>query len=77
MFVVVVYSLVNTIASLVVDCSKDARCQGLFSIFIVCAAINVATDISILLLPFWLLRPMKVPFIHKISIAFILMAGGL
>jgi hypothetical protein len=39
--------------------------------------LNMATDFLILLLPIWILRPMRVPLLRKIGIALILMAGGL
>jgi hypothetical protein len=38
--------------------------------------LNMATDFLILLLPIWILRPMRVPLLRKIGIALILMAGG-
>ncbi|CAH0042263.1 unnamed protein product, partial [Clonostachys rhizophaga] len=49
--VVVAYSLVNIIASFALDCSDPEKCDRLFVAYIVCAALNVATDVAILLLP--------------------------
>ncbi|KAH7125904.1 hypothetical protein EDB81DRAFT_698353 [Dactylonectria macrodidyma] len=76
MFVVIAYSIVNVAASFALNCANNAACDQLFRVYITCAAINVATDFAILLLPFWLLRPMKVRFARKVGIAFVLMAGG-
>ncbi|KAH6972897.1 hypothetical protein BKA56DRAFT_592994 [Ilyonectria sp. MPI-CAGE-AT-0026] len=76
LFVVVAYSMVNVIATFALNCENNAACDQLFRVYITCAAVNVATDFAILLLPFWLLRPMKVPFARKVGIAVVLMGGG-
>ncbi|KAH7258768.1 hypothetical protein B0J15DRAFT_512623 [Fusarium solani] len=78
LFVVVVYCLAQCIGHMTIDCYKptDSGCQPLAVLFIVCAACNVATDLAILFLPIWILRPMKVPTGRKVGIALILMAGG-
>ncbi|KAH7136924.1 hypothetical protein B0J13DRAFT_625540 [Dactylonectria estremocensis] len=76
MFIVVAYSIVNIAASFALDCVNNAACDQLFRVYITSAAFNVATDFAILLLPFWLLRPMKVRFARKVGIALVLMAGG-
>lgn len=79
LLVVVVYCLAQCIGHMAIDCYKltDTGCQPLSVLFIACAACNVATDLAILFLPIWILRPMKVPTGRKVGIAFILMAGGL
>ncbi|KAF7557921.1 hypothetical protein G7Z17_g293 [Cylindrodendrum hubeiense] len=76
LFVVVAYGIVNVAATMVLSCTSKAACDQVFRVYITCAAINVATDAAILLLPFWLLRPMKVAFARKVGIALILMGGG-
>lgn len=78
-FVVVSYGIVNTAATLALNCTNDLpdSCSTMIRIYIACAALNVLTDIIILLLPFWILRPMRVPFHRKIGIALVLMGGGL
>ncbi|KAH7124599.1 hypothetical protein EDB81DRAFT_208899 [Dactylonectria macrodidyma] len=75
-FVVVAYSIINIAATFALDCANNAACDQLFRVYIACAAINVLTDFAILLLPFWLLHPMRVRFARKVGIALILMAGG-
>ncbi|KAK7216087.1 hypothetical protein V2G26_004090 [Clonostachys chloroleuca] len=73
--VVVAYSLVNIIASFALDCSNPEKCDRLFVAYIVCAALNVATDVAILLLPFWILCPLQVSTGRKIAIGMVLMGG--
>ncbi|RSL87331.1 hypothetical protein CEP51_002313 [Fusarium floridanum] len=78
LLVVVVYCLAQCIGHMAIPCYKptDAGCQPITVLFITCAALNVATDLAILFLPIWILRPMKVPTGRKVGIALILMAGG-
>lgn len=38
---------------------------------------NAIVDFIILLLPIWLLRPLRIPLARKIGVVFILMTGGL
>ncbi|KAM5357314.1 hypothetical protein ACJZ2D_016389 [Fusarium nematophilum] len=75
-FIVVAYSIINIAATFALDCANNAACDQLFRVYIACAAMNVLTDFAILLLPFWLLHPMRVRFARKVGIALILMAGG-
>lgn len=79
LFIVVANAIVNIVGSAILECTApgQASCQQTIIIQIVSAAVNSATDAVILLLPFWLLRPMKVPLSRKIGIAVVLMAGGL
>jgi hypothetical protein len=74
---VIAYSLVNIIASFALDFSDPEKCDRLFVAYIVCAALNVATDVAILLLPFWILRPLQISTGRKIAIGMVLMGGGL
>uniref|UniRef100_A0A8H7K7J4 Rhodopsin domain-containing protein n=1 Tax=Bionectria ochroleuca TaxID=29856 RepID=A0A8H7K7J4_BIOOC len=73
---VIAYSLVNIIASFALDFSDPEKCDRLFVAYIVCAALNVATDVAILLLPFWILRPLQISTGRKIAIGMVLMGGG-
>ncbi|KAJ4177769.1 hypothetical protein NW755_013645 [Fusarium falciforme] len=79
LFIVVANAIVNIVGSAILECTApgQAACQQTIIIQIVSAAVNSATDAVILLLPFWLLRPMKVPWSRKVGIAVVLMAGGL
>ena len=54
-----------------------AQCVDLNAAFHTGNTLNMLTDFAILLLPIWLLRPMRVPLSKKIGVALILMAGGL
>ncbi|CAG9996394.1 unnamed protein product [Clonostachys byssicola] len=75
--VVIAYSLVNIIATFALDCSDPEECNRLFVAYIVCAALNVATDVAILLLPYWILRPLQTSTGRKIAIGIVLLGGGL
>ncbi|KAF4973991.1 hypothetical protein FZEAL_9059 [Fusarium zealandicum] len=80
LFIVVVNGLANSIASGAIQCastpdSLPGACD-LVIVQIVSSAVNSASDLVILLLPFWLLHPMRVPVGRRIAIAMVLMAGG-
>ena len=45
--------------------------------FIVTAGLNVGADIAILLLPIWLLRPVRIEIRQKIALVLLFMTGGL
>ena len=79
LFVVISYSIVNIVGSWALNCgaSNPSACHKNFIIFIVTSALNVATDFIILLMPFWILHPMKISRRRRIAIALVLMAGGL
>ena len=49
----------------------------IYAAFLGAAVINSVTDVVILLLPVWLLRPLRVKMSQKIAVGFVLMAGGL
>ncbi|KAK0635966.1 hypothetical protein B0T17DRAFT_482035 [Bombardia bombarda] len=52
-------------------CSVDT-----YTFYKTCAILNVVTDLIILLLPIWMLWPLRVPRMKKIGVTLILMAGG-
>jgi hypothetical protein len=52
-------------------CLEDQKIFDAANIF------NMTTDFLILLLPIWMLRPLRVPLLKKIGIALVLMTGGL
>ncbi|KAH7317188.1 hypothetical protein B0I35DRAFT_434703 [Stachybotrys elegans] len=70
------YSITNIITVLVLDCHDREACHIIYLIFDVTAALNIAADIAILLLPFWILHPMTISAGRKFAIALVLMAGG-
>lgn len=53
------------------------KCSDVTAGFLACAALNVVTDVIILLLPIWLLWPLRVGPLQKLAVAVILMTGGL
>lgn len=76
-FMVLAYSCVNVIGSLTLVCSNASKCKSIFTIFIACASMNVATDVAILVLPLWILHPMRLSVGRRLAISLLLMAGGL
>ncbi|KAM5386408.1 hypothetical protein ACJZ2D_000371 [Fusarium nematophilum] len=78
LFIIVSSALVSIVISASSACTvgPGESCQWMLIVQTICSALNVATDAAILLLPFWLLHPMKVPLGRKIAIAFIMMGGG-
>jgi hypothetical protein len=59
------------------DWSMEGTCQDTGKAYISTSALNVATDIIILLLPIWLLWPLRVRPMQKLAVTVVLMAGGL
>ncbi len=59
------------------DPSIQGTCVDLYAAFLVSSVLNAVTDIVILLLPLWLLWPLRVRLGQKIAVALALMAGGL
>jgi hypothetical protein len=55
----------------------QANCVNMKATFHTNNALNLITDILILLLPIWMLKPLRVPLMKKIGIMLILMTGGL
>jgi len=60
------------------DRTVEGTCIDTLSGMLVRTIFNVATDVSILLLPIWLLWPLRLWSVwHKLSVLVVLMAGGL
>ncbi|KAK3942479.1 hypothetical protein QBC46DRAFT_309058 [Diplogelasinospora grovesii] len=84
MFVAVGYSVANGFSFLYLcqpmekfwDYTVPGHCIDSFNAYLASAALNVGTDIVILLLPIWMLWPLRVPTKKKILVTLILMAGG-
>ncbi len=45
--------------------------------FLACSGLNVFTDAVLLLLPIWILHPLRIGFSQKVLVTGVLMAGGL
>ncbi|EAQ83571.1 hypothetical protein CHGG_09975 [Chaetomium globosum CBS 148.51] len=58
------------------DWSIPGTCINQQAIFDAGNTLNMITDFMILLLPIWMLRPMRAPLTKKIGVLLILMAGG-
>jgi len=58
------------------DYSIDGVCVDANAWYVACAALNVGTDVVILLLPIWILRPLRVRLLQKLAVMGVLMAGG-
>ncbi|KAH8888114.1 hypothetical protein GQ53DRAFT_872355 [Thozetella sp. PMI_491] len=84
MFVAVGYSLAGGFGFLYLchpipklwDFSIPGSCGDFGVWYLSCAALNVATDALILLLPIWILWPMRVRFAQRLAVLGVLMAGG-
>jgi len=59
------------------DASIPGACLDMYSQFLVAACLNSITDIILLLMPFWLLYPLRVSLQQKIAVGLVLMPGGL
>jgi hypothetical protein len=59
------------------DFTIGGTCVDIGMWYLVCAGLNVATDFIILLLPIWILWPMKVSLSQRLAVLAVLMAGGL
>lgn len=59
------------------DPSIDGSCGDGMVLFWATAVLNMSTDILILMLPFWLLKPLQLPPRRMFGVALILMSGGL
>ncbi|KAH6668388.1 hypothetical protein B0J14DRAFT_600636 [Halenospora varia] len=84
MFISVGYCLIGAFA-LVYTCkpirkywdfSTPGTCINSGVLFLCGAALNVATDVVMLLLPIWLLWPLRLPAREKIGVTIILMMGS-
>jgi len=58
------------------DFMVEGKCIDIDSLYVVGASVNVATDIIILLLPIWLLWPLRLPTLQKVALTLTLMTGG-
>ncbi|KAG4441172.1 hypothetical protein IFR05_003343 [Cadophora sp. M221] len=56
--------------------SVKGKCLSINAYFIASSAINAATDVAMLLLPIWLLRPLTIPKRQKIGVIVVLMMGS-
>jgi len=85
MFMAFGYSIPNAFLFLFVckpipsywDWTIPGTCINEQAIFDASNILNMVTDFLILLLPFWMLRPLRLPRAKKIGVALILAAGGL
>jgi Fungal rhodopsin domain len=85
MFVSVGYSLSGAFANVFFchpisrlwDYSVPGTCVQIGEVFLALAAFNAATDVTMLLLPIWLLWPLTLPTRTKIGVVLILMTGSL
>lgn len=59
------------------DLTVKRTCGNFKTAFLVGGTLNVATDLVMLLLPIWVLRPLRVPRKQKIGATVILMTGSL
>ncbi|KAF4490185.1 hypothetical protein FAGAP_11050 [Fusarium agapanthi] len=78
LLIVVANCIFHTIAAIACRCPayEGGNCQAIVNMYAASAVINCVSDLILLVLPFWLLHPMKVPLTRKIGITIILMAGG-
>ncbi|KIM96649.1 hypothetical protein OIDMADRAFT_63107, partial [Oidiodendron maius Zn] len=58
------------------DFTVPGTCVNIGQAFLAGAALNVVTDVTILLLPIWLLWPLELPMRRKVGVALILMTGS-
>ncbi|KAL2186503.1 hypothetical protein L209DRAFT_755200 [Thermothelomyces heterothallicus CBS 203.75] len=58
------------------DWAIPGTCINQQAIFDASNILNMVTDYLILLLPFWMLRPLRIPLSKKLGIGFVLAAGG-
>ncbi len=85
MFVTVGYTIPNAILFLYIckpmafywDWTLQGTCVDQQAVFDAANILNMTTDYMILLLPIWMLRPLRAPLLKKIGIALVLMTGGL
>ncbi|KAK3320234.1 hypothetical protein B0T19DRAFT_446001 [Cercophora scortea] len=58
------------------DFTIPGTCMNIQAFYDATCVLNTITDFVVLILPIWLLRPMRVPLSRKIGVMLILMAGG-
>ena len=59
------------------DMSVQGSCVDIYAAFFAGAVFNSVADVLILLLPIWLLWPLRMKLGQKIAVALVLSAGGL
>lgn len=59
------------------DYRIPGKCVNVVAWYLSCAVLNAATDLVILLLPLWLIRPLRVRLSQKVAVGLILSCGGL
>ncbi len=59
------------------DVSVSGTCVDSYAQYLASACLNSATDVILLVLPFWLLWPLRVSIKQKIAVGLVLMPGGL
>jgi len=59
------------------DVAVPGSCLDYKAVFLVGGCLNVITDVVMLLLPIWLLWPLRLPLKQKIGVTMILMTGSL
>lgn len=85
MSVVVAYTLLSACSMLYYcspieklwDVTAPGSCIDMYAAFFALAVFNSATDVVILLLPIWLLWPLRVKLSQRIAVGLVLMTGGL
>jgi len=55
----------------------EGECVDGYLPYLTWAVLNSVTDVVILLLPLWLVRPLRVPWRRKVGVGLVLMTGGL
>ncbi|KAN0116744.1 hypothetical protein V8E51_002721 [Hyaloscypha variabilis] len=58
------------------DVTVQGKCLSFKNAFLVGGVLNVATDVVMLLLPIWVLRPLRLPRKQKIGVTLVLMTGS-
>jgi len=59
------------------DASIPGTCLDMYSQYLAAACLNSVTDVTLLVMPFWLLYPLRVSFRQKVAVGLVLMPGGL
>jgi hypothetical protein len=59
------------------DFSVPGKCLDTKTVSVLIGGFNVGTDLVMLLLPIWLLKPLRLPRKQKIGVTLILMTGSL
>jgi len=59
------------------DPTVEGTCNDFYTPYLASAAINSSTDVVLLVMPLWLLKPLRVSWKQKVAISVVLMTGGL